>query len=40
MLTDQLAWIKNRDNQRVITSENGLNSLIMAEAANNMAVKL
>ncbi len=40
MLTDQIAWIKNRDHQRVITGENGLNSLIMAETANNIAVKL
>ena len=40
MLTDQIAWIKNRDHQRVVTDENGLNSLIMAETANNMAIKL
>ncbi len=40
MLTDQIAWIKNRDHKRVVTGENGLNSVIMAEKANNMAVIL
>jgi hypothetical protein len=40
MLTDQISWIKNRDHQRVVTGENGLNSLIMAETANNMAIIL
>ena len=40
MLTDQISWIKNRDHQKVVTGENGLNSLIMAETANNMAIKL
>jgi len=40
MLTDQIAWIKNRYHKRVVTGENGLNSVIVAEKANNMAVIL
>ncbi len=40
MLADQVAWIKNRNHQRLITGENAFNSVKMAETANDMAVKL
>jgi predicted dehydrogenase len=40
MISDQVSWIKNRGHQRVITGENGLSSLVMAENSNKMAVKL
>jgi len=40
MMADQITWLNNRDHQRVITETNALNSIIMAEAANRMAIKI
>jgi predicted dehydrogenase len=40
MLADQVSWLTNRNYQRVITGDNGLNSVKMSEAAEQMAVKL
>ena len=40
MMADQVAWLKDSKHQRVITGENGLNSVIIAEIANNNAVIL
>jgi len=38
MLTDQIHWLKDRKHQRRITEQNALNSVIMAEEANESAV--
>lgn len=40
MFSDQATWIRDRNHKRVITGDNGLNSLLMAENSNKMAVKL
>jgi hypothetical protein len=40
MMQDQLDWLKNRKHPRKITSSNALNSVVMAELANNLAVEL
>jgi hypothetical protein len=40
MMEDQTSWLRDRKHQRRITEVNGLNSLQMAELANNRAVKL
>jgi len=40
MLEDQIKWIKNRDHQPVITGLNGLNSLKMAFASEQLAIEL
>lgn len=37
MLTDQLAWIRDRSHQRKVTEENGRNSVAAAEAATILA---
>lgn len=38
MLADQVKWLNNRNHQRRITDKNALNSVIMAEAANQLAI--
>jgi len=38
MMTDQIQWLKDRKHQRRITEQNALNSVIMAEEANESAV--
>jgi hypothetical protein len=38
MLADQVKWLDNRNHQRRITDKNALNSVIMAEAANQLAI--
>ena len=40
MMFDQIQWLKDRNHERRITELNALNSVIMAEKANNMAVIL
>jgi hypothetical protein len=37
MIADQTAWIRDRAHKRIITHENGRNSLAMAEAATRLA---
>ena len=37
MITDQVAWIRDRTHRRVITHENGRNALAMAESATRLA---
>ena len=38
MLADQVKWLNNRNHQRRITDKNALNSVIMAEAGNQLAI--
>lgn len=38
MLADQVQWLHNRHHQRRISEKNALNSVIMAEAANQLAI--
>lgn len=38
MLADQVKWLNNRNHQRRITDKNAFNSVIMAEAANKLAI--
>jgi hypothetical protein len=40
MFSDQLAWIKDRAHPRIITQDNAVNSLKIAEDAESLAVKL
>jgi len=40
MMADQIQWIKDRKHQRRITEQNALNSVIMAEEANESAILL
>ncbi|MCW5935719.1 MAG: Gfo/Idh/MocA family oxidoreductase [Fimbriimonadaceae bacterium] len=37
LFADQWAWIRNRENQRLLTEQDGLRALEMAEAADRMA---
>ena len=37
MMADQVAWIRDRGHQRVVTEANGLESLRMASAADSLA---
>jgi hypothetical protein len=37
LLSDQIAWLKDRSHERVINEENGRNSLAMACAATQLA---
>jgi hypothetical protein len=37
MMKDQLTWLADRFHERRITETNALNSLVMAEQANNNA---
>jgi hypothetical protein len=37
LFVDQIAWIADRSHQRLITEENGRNSLAMACAATRLA---
>jgi len=39
MFKDQVAWVKDPSHQRVISGENGYTSLLMAETADNKALK-
>ena len=39
MLTDQWNWIKSRDHKRIITDDNAVESIRMAEQANQMSQK-
>ncbi|HYF34825.1 MAG TPA: gfo/Idh/MocA family oxidoreductase, partial [Prosthecobacter sp.] len=39
LMQDQLAWLRNREHVRAITESNGLNSLIMAADAANLAAQ-
>lgn len=38
IMNDQVQWLQNRDHQRRITEQNALNSVTMAEMANNSAI--
>jgi hypothetical protein len=40
MLNDQWSWIRNKNHQRIIDASNAIQSLKMAEAASQQALKI
>ena len=40
MMTDQTAWMRDRNHRRIVTEENGRDSLAMACAADALAHQL